>query len=195
MRPLSLPSFFRRSTVPAADAREEASVASVVRAELPRVERLLGRMLGSRGDLEDLVQTVFVEACRSFVHYRGEGSPGAFVGGIAVRVARRAMRGSAFSRHRAELDAEVAGPGLSPEEAYAQTQQLRAVRAALEKLAPKKRIAFTLWAFEGLDPEEIAKLTGASLAATRSRIFYAQKELREMARRNPALREVLGEQA
>ncbi len=193
MRPLSLPFLFRRSADSAADSRDEASVTSLVRAELPRVERLLGRMLGPRSDLEDLVQTVFVEACRSFAHYRGEGTPGAFVGGIAVRVARRAMRGSAFSRHRAELDEEVAGTGLSPEEAYAQTQQLKVVRAALERLAPKKRIAFTLWAFEGLEPEEIAKLTEATLPATRSRIFYAQKELREMARRSPALREVLGE--
>jgi DNA-directed RNA polymerase specialized sigma24 family protein len=38
---------------------------------------------------------------------------------------------------------------------------------------------------------EIATLTEASLSATRSRIFYAQRELREMAERDPTLREAL----
>jgi RNA polymerase sigma-70 factor (ECF subfamily) len=186
-----LPLFFRRpraSVSGSADAR----ALELVRAELPRVERLLGRMLGPRADLEDLVQNVFVEACRAFAHYRAEGSPGAFVGGIAVRVARRAMRGTAFSRHRAELEVEPASAGLNPEDAYAQSQQLRLLRLALDKLAPKKRIAFTLWALEGLEPQEIAQLTEASLSATRSRIFYAQKELRALAERSPALREALG---
>jgi RNA polymerase sigma-70 factor (ECF subfamily) len=189
---LSLPLFFRRSS-PA--LQTDSSAADLVRLELPRVERLLGRMLGPRADLEDLVQNVFVEACRAFGHYRAEGSPGAFVGGIAVRVARRAMRGTAFSRRRADLDAEPASASLNPEDAYVQREQLRVVQHALEKLAPKKRIAFTLWAFEGLEPQEIAQLTQASLAATRSRIFYAQKELRALAERSPALREALGVQS
>jgi DNA-directed RNA polymerase specialized sigma24 family protein len=33
-----------------------------------------------------------------------------------------------------------------------------------------------LWVLEGLEPQETATLTEASLSATRSRIFYAQKE-------------------
>ncbi len=94
VRLLSLPFPFRRSTDPAADSRDEAWVTSLVRAELPRVERLLGRMLGPRSDLEDLVQTVFVEACRSFAHYRGEGTPGAFVGGIAAERAHQRAIGA-----------------------------------------------------------------------------------------------------
>ena len=60
MRLLPLPIFFRRAQPSSTTAREplsEHAVASVVRAELPRVERLLGRMLGPRVDLEDLVQT------------------------------------------------------------------------------------------------------------------------------------------
>ena len=41
------------------------------------------------------------------------------------------------------------------------------------------------------EPQEIANLTQASLAATRSRIFHAQRELRQLALRDPILREVL----
>jgi RNA polymerase sigma-70 factor (ECF subfamily) len=204
---LSLPLFFRRSAPETSSpvsteagarasglASAELDVALLMRAELPRVERLLGRMLGPRADLEDLVQTVFVEACRSLSRYRGEGTRGAFIGGIAVRVARRAMRGSAFTRHRADLVEEPAGSEATPEDALVRSQHMRAVRAALARVAPKKRIAFTLWALEGLEPHEIAELMGASLSATRSRIYHAQKELRQMAARNEILREALGEE-
>ena len=195
MRPLSLPLFFRRAsdTSSLPSAMDEQEVARLVQAELPRGERLIGRMLGPRSDLEDLVQTVFVEACRALPRYRGEGTRGAFIGGIAVRVARRAMRGSAFSRRRAELVTEPVATDLNPEDALVSRQRMRALRAALERIAPKKRIAFTLWALEGLEPHEIATLTGASLSATRSRIFHAQKELKQMALRNAGLREALGE--
>jgi RNA polymerase sigma factor (sigma-70 family) len=184
---LPLPLFFTRTRSAQAD---EASMA-LVRAELPRVERLLGRLLGPRHDLDDLVQTVFLEACRAFGRYRGEGSPGAFIGGIAVQVARRAMRGSAFSRHRAELSDQMEGASADPEQAYSRAQLMARVRHALERLAPPKRIAFALWALEGLEVQEIASLMHASVAATRSRIFYAQKELRQMASRDPVLREGL----
>jgi RNA polymerase sigma-70 factor (ECF subfamily) len=189
VRPLSLPFFLQRARAGTADAADDRALA-LVRAELPRVERLLGRLLGPRADLEDLVQNVFLEACRAFPRYRGDGSPGAFVGGVAVRVARRAMRGTAFSRRRADLLEEPVSGGESPEEAYATRQRLACLRGALERLAPKKRVAFTLWALEGLEPREIAELTGASLAATRSQIFYAQKELKQMATRDAALREL-----
>lgn len=183
-----MPFLFQRTrSRPGADDQALA----LVRAELPRVERLLGRILGPRPDLDDLVQTVFVEACRAFAHYRGEGSAGAFVGGIAVRVARRALRGSAFSRARAELREEPPSAAQGPDEVYAARQRIVRLRVALARLSAKKRIAFCLWALEGLEPQEIATLTQASLAATRSRIFHAQRELRQLALRDPVLREVL----
>jgi RNA polymerase sigma-70 factor (ECF subfamily) len=184
---LSLRHLLSRTRSPAADT------VGLVRAELPRVERLLGRMLGPRNDLEDLVQAVFLEALRSADNYRAEGSPGAFIGGIAVRVARRAMRGTAFSRRRAELSEEPPAEGGDPEEAASRAQLLHHLQRALARLAPKKRIAFSLWALEGMSVAEIAVATGSSVAATRSQIFYAQKELRSMASRDPILRSCLGD--
>ncbi len=38
------------------------------------VERVLGRILGATPDLEDLVQTTFIEAMRALPRYRGEAS-------------------------------------------------------------------------------------------------------------------------
>lgn len=165
---------------------------TIARHELPKVERLLLRILGPRSDLEDLVQVVFMEMCRALPGFRGDSAFSTFVGGITVRVARRAMRPSAWWKRRAELQDDVVSPNAGPERDVMANEQLRRVRVALEHLSDKKRVAFLLWALEGLSFEAVASTMGASLSATRSRIFYAQKELRARAERDPYLKELLG---
>jgi DNA-directed RNA polymerase specialized sigma24 family protein len=69
------------------------------------------------------------------------------------------------------------------------------VRAILERVAEPKRVAFLLWALSGVETAEVAAIMGASVAATRSRIFYAQRELQRMSERDPYLQEWLKERA
>jgi RNA polymerase sigma-70 factor (ECF subfamily) len=159
--------------------------------ESPRVERLLIRLLGPRRDLEDLVQIVFLETCRALPRFRGDSSLSTFVAGITVRVARRAMRPGAWWTRRGAMPSDVAAEGGDPERTTVAQAQLARLHAALGRIAPKKRVAFLLWAVEGMDPRAIAELTGASLSATRSRIFYAQKELAALARSDAHLRELV----
>lgn len=174
--------------------RDAAEVAALLRTELPRIERLLVRILGPRGDLEDLSQTAVLEVLRALPRFRGDCSMRSFVGAITVHVAHRAMRPRAFWRRWAPLPVDAESSGSSPEDDATRRQGMRCVRRALERIAPKKRIAFCLWALEGMDVREIAEMTGASVPATRSRIFYAQKELRLLALEDPMLREVLGQE-
>ncbi|HVU02191.1 MAG TPA: sigma-70 family RNA polymerase sigma factor [Polyangiaceae bacterium] len=172
----------------AGDPRELEAIA---RRELPKVEGLLRRLLGPRGDMEDLVQNVFVEMCKSLPNFRGDSTISTFVGGIAVRVARRAMRPTAWIRFRSEMPEEApAGPDRPHDNAIA-TEQLRRLDSALAKIGADKRIAFVLWAVEGKDVETIAKMVGASVPATRSRIHYAQKELRALASSDPYLSDLV----
>jgi len=177
-----------------ADAMRSDPVAlnRFVRAEIPRVERLLVRILGPRNDLADLVQTVFLELCRALPNFRGESSFSTFVGGITVHVARRAMRPNLWLVRRLAMPSDAAAIGSDPERSTEMTERVRRSQRVLEKLSPDKRIAFALWAFEGMDMQSIADMTGASLSATRSRVFHAQKELRAHAARDPYLQELLG---
>jgi RNA polymerase sigma-70 factor (ECF subfamily) len=170
---------------------DAARLEGIARQELPRVERLLRRLLGPRSDMEDLVQTVFLETCRALPGFRGDSSISTFVGGITVRVARRAMRPSAWARLRSREPMPTLVSSDRPDRGAIAAEQLRRVERVLETLSADKRIAFSLWALEGMDPQSIAELTGASLAATRSRIFYAQKALREAARRDAYLAELV----
>lgn len=172
-------------------AGDPVALDQLARTESARVARLLTSMLGPRADLEDLTQTVFLEACRALPRYRGEGSLTSFLLGIAVRVARRTMRPSAWVRLRAREAPEPVAAD-DPERATFHGTQLRRLHASLAKIAPKKRVAFVLWAIEGMEVPAIAQLTGASVPATKSRILYAQRELKKIAARDPYLRELLG---
>jgi RNA polymerase sigma-70 factor (ECF subfamily) len=172
-------------------ALDGVALDQIVRRQMPQVERLLLRILGPREDLEDLVQTVFLELCRALPRYRGSAPLSTFIGGITVRVARRAMRPPAFFRRRGPMTEEPTAIGTDPERTVTDQERMRRLRTALAKIGPKKRIAFALWAFDGMAVEEIAAVMGSTVAATRSRIHHAQRELRALAKRDPWLREAL----
>lgn len=174
-----------------ARAGDPGELEAIARRELPRVAGLLRRLLGPRHDMEDLVQNVFVEMCKSLPNFRGESTVSTFVGGITVRIARRAMRPTAWVRFRSPMPEEApAGPDRPHDNAIA-AEQLRRLDAVLAKIGADKRIAFVLWAVDGKDVETIAKMVGASVPATRSRIHYAQKELRALASDDPYLADLV----
>ena len=180
-----------RALVARAKKGDPSALESIARAELPRVERMLVRLLGPRQDLEDLVQTVFVELCKSIPGFRGDSKLSTFVGGITVRVARRAMRPPAWFRKRGPMPEDPPSPTAGPERVMIAETQIARVRDALDKISSPKRVAFLLWALDGMTVADIAQTTGASVAATRSRIYYAQKELRRKASKDPYLKELL----
>jgi len=171
-----------------AQAGDSVALREIAERELPRVERLLGRILGQRRDFEDLVQNVFLELCRALPTFRGQSKLSTFVGGITVRVARRALRPSAFEKRRGAMPLELVSRGQGPERSAIASERLRKLHAALDRVGPKKRIAFTLWALEGMSPTEIAALTDVKVHTVRSRIYHARHEL--MA--DPTVRGLLG---
>lgn len=182
------------SLVARAQAGDAAALEELAREELPKVERLLLRLLGPRKDLEDLVQVVFLELMRSLTRFRGDSQFSTFVGGITVQVARRAMRRSAWDRRKMPMpDVEPPALDASVEVVVHQRAQLAALRRALEALSEDHRVALLLWALEGLEPKAIAELMGASVSATRSRIWWAQKYLKQQAASDPLLAELVEE--
>lgn len=178
-----------------AQAGDARALDWIVRAQWQRVQRLLSRVWGPRQDLEDLVQTTFLETLRALPSFRRESELSTFIAGIAIRVARRALRPSLVVRHAVSLD-DVDSPSArtsAPDAQQSQSEALRRVHRILAQVAEPKRVAFLLWALEGMPVPQIAESMQASLSATRSRIFHAQKELTREAQRDPYLREWLSE--
>ncbi len=180
-----------------AQAGDAQALEELVRTHWERVQRVLLRILGPRQDLEDLVQTTFLETLHALPGFRRESSLSTFVIGVAVHVARRAMRPPKVQRLAVSMEgaAELHARAAAPDESASAAEALRRVRALLQQISEPKRVAFLLWAFEGMPPAEIAAVMQASVPATRSRIYYAQKELLAAAQGDPYLREWLAERA
>jgi RNA polymerase sigma-70 factor (ECF subfamily) len=144
----------------------------------------LYRVLGDRTDLDDLVQEVFVIAFRGLERFRGDARLSTWLYRICVNVALGKIR----SRKRrpppigvADLDMAHTDESMTerpetPQQSLERRQDREKVYAALEHLAPKKRIVLYLHEIEGLDLKEIAYLVDSNPVTVRTRLFYARRE-------------------
>ena len=115
------------------------------------VERVISRLTGPTPDLEDLVQTTFIQAFQSFGRYRGEASLKTWVTRIAVHTALHQLRSGVRRAVPLELvsDAdEPSDPTDAPDQQAASRQLARRLHALLDRVAPKKRVAFLLYTVE-----------------------------------------------
>jgi RNA polymerase sigma-70 factor (ECF subfamily) len=149
----------------------------------PVVERVLGKLLGPTPDLEDLVQLTFEKAIRSLPRFRGEASVKTWVTSIAVHVAQHHLRAGRLRRHvplEMVPDERVASAPHDAERRLDERRLGARLYALLDRITAAKRVALVLFAVEGLPVEEVAALMGASETATRSRVFFARRELRKL---------------
>ena len=138
------------------------------------------RLLRDRGEAEDLVHDVFVEAWRKAASFSAErGSVRAW---LLMRLRSRAidrLRSAAVARRHAE-DEGAAAPG-SP--AGCCTDPSRSVdhrraRQALAGLSENQRIVLQLAYLEGLSCAEIARRCGTPLGTVKSRLAAGLRDLR-----------------
>jgi RNA polymerase sigma-70 factor, ECF subfamily len=133
------------------------------------------RLDGRHGEVDDLVQEVFVEAARGIDRLRAPEAIKGWLATIAVRVVRHRLR---LRRMRRFL-------GLDPDSDYANLVDpaaspldrvlVRAVYRALDELPVADRLAFTLHLIEGEKLEVVARLCGCSPATAKRRIARAQR--------------------
>jgi RNA polymerase sigma-70 factor (ECF subfamily) len=164
------------------------------------VQGVIGRLVGPTPDFEDLVQTTFLEALANLGRFRGEAKLSTWLCGIAVHVAHHHLRAGKVRRHvPLELVAEqhVQRPSAEPAaDRLLESRHLAGrLHALLDRVGPKKRIALLLYVLEDRSVEEIAALMKATQTATRSRMYFARRELRKLVKADPELRELVAELA
>ena len=154
------------------------------------VARLVYRMLNAPGDLDDVVQEVFVQVFRSLKDFRGQAKFSTWLHRVTVNVVLMHRRSA---RSRPVLTEEIPGELIGddnqtlPDEEVERRERMRAFQRLLAKLADKKRVVFVLHELEGLSPAEIAEVVGAPVLTVRTRLFYARRELEAMLNEEPSL--------
>jgi RNA polymerase sigma-70 factor (ECF subfamily) len=153
------------------------------------VERLIARLVGPSPDLEDLVQATFVEVIANLGRFRGEAKLSTWICGIAVHVAHHHLRAGKVRRHvslelvsedqRQHLGILIDGK-LGADQGIDSRRLATKLHTLLDRVGPKKRIALLLYVMEEKSVEEIAALMKATQTATRSRMYFARRELRKL---------------
>ncbi|MGE0791412.1 MAG: RNA polymerase sigma factor [Sandaracinaceae bacterium] len=147
------------------------------RRHAPAVARTVVRLAGSKQDAEDIVHDAFVSAFSQLGRLR---EPAAFKGWltqIAITYVRRSIRRTRLRRALGLLPAtddacleRLASRDLSPE----RRADLAVIDSILARTAADDRIAWSLRMIEGQKLEEVAELTGCSLATAKRRIARVQ---------------------
>jgi RNA polymerase sigma-70 factor (ECF subfamily) len=140
--------------------------------------RFAVRMLGSRVDADEALQSAFLRAFRALASCRDRDRFGAWLYRIVVNecrtaATRRTRRERRFVRDDALLH-DVSVPHPADEQALREE-----IQRALDELDVGQREAFLLKHVEGLEYEEMAALTGVGVSALKMRVKRACARLRE----------------
>ena len=155
----------------------------------PQVDRTITRLLGRRDpDHADLAQLAMIELVYTIDRYRGECSLDAWTSTLTARVVYKAIRKRQTERRiLGTLDAEdyVARSAPSTDrEAVARDLMLR-VRKHLAAIEENKAWTFLLHDACGYDLQEIAQITGVSVAAAQARLVRGRREVHERIAADP----------
>lgn len=166
----------------------------LVERESTAVIRACHRVLGDVRDAEDAAQESFVTAYRSLDTWRGEGSFGAWMARIAVRVALRqasrrrpvtwldplaAETGDPRHEARAPAGGLPATTGQDPASIAIRGERDVAVRAAVARLEEPYREVVALRFFGDLSLAEIAAVSGRPLGTVKTHLHRGLMRLRE----------------
>ena len=146
------------------------------------VHRILGRLRTiDRRDLDDVVQTTFLEVQRSSARYDGRATVATWIIGIAMNVARHHTRGEVRRRAAVSAIAEmpVTAVAARPDEEAAHRQLLARLAAAFDDLPDALRTAFTLCDLEGMRGVDVARILQIPEGTLWRRLHDARARLRD----------------
>jgi RNA polymerase sigma-70 factor (ECF subfamily) len=161
-------------------AGDRAAFAGLVdrhQASLFRYARLL---TGNPADAEDILQETFLAVWKAAKGFRGESGVRTWLHTIARNTAyhhrERVARALEEAVDLAPL-ARMAGWGEDPETLAMLAQNSALLCSALNALPEEEREVVALRDIEGFSGEEVARMTGATLAAMKSRLHRARLRL------------------
>jgi len=176
-------------------AGDEDAFGELVERHRESVLNLTYRYLGNRADAEDLAQEVFLKVYRARKRYEPTARFTTWLFRIAVNACLNEVRNR---RHRPTHAAApllggegflppVADPSATSPVAAAETAELHAqVRAAVDELPERQRLALLLNKFHGLGYEELAAALDLTVPAVKSLLVRARENVRQ--RLEPYLR-------
>ena len=140
---------------------------------------------GRREGLDDLVQTAVEQVMKSLPSFEGRSSLSTWVFGICYRTWSKERRWFRRWLRRFTLTEsgelpEQADLSLKAPDLLEAEESLRRLRAALDRLSPKRRTVVVLHDLESVATSEIAEILGIKLNTVRSRLRDGRRDLAKL---------------
>jgi len=159
---------------------EPRAVREMVEKKLGRLLALAERLLGRRGEAEEVAQEVFVRLWKQAPHWQpGRARFDTWLHRVALNLCYDRLR-----RRREEVldddaDDAAADPAAAPDAQLQAKQRGRRVARALAELPQRQREALVLQYYQELSNSEAAELMGIGIEALESLLVRARRSLRE----------------
>jgi RNA polymerase sigma factor (sigma-70 family) len=169
----------------------EVRPAAEANALFPLVYRHMRSLCGGRAqDLDDLAQTAMENALGALPTFEGRSALSTWVYRICYLTLLKHRRWYFRWLRRFALTAEgdvpdAAAETPAPGEAMEVAERAARLRAALERLSPKRGAVVVLHDMEGLGVEEIAEIVGAGVLTVRSRLRDGRRDLAKLLEADP----------
>ncbi len=181
-RPPPVPEATEATLIARAQAGDVHAFEQLSGAYADRLFMLLLRLLGDRGEAEDVAQDVMLRAWQGITGFRGQSSYFTWLYRIAVNEASRARERKSRRPVDVSIGAEQlqlpASAAQEPSRQAENSELRRAIGRALAELPAALRTAIVLRDVEGLSTQEAADIAGVSQAAFKSRLHQARLRVR-----------------
>lgn len=167
---------------------DERAFEELVRRYQRQVANVIYLTLGSRTEVDDLTQEVFLRVYRSLSRVEVKTSLFSWIYRIAVNIAidelrrrkiKRTLSLDFFSESSLEREKSIEDPNEPSEKVLSEEKKQKVVEA-IKKLTPAHRAALVLREYEGLSYREIAQTLDITEQAVKSRIFRSREELKKL---------------
>ena len=136
------------------------------------------RYVSGRLEAEDVLQESFIKVFKNISTFRQECSLEAWIKRIVINTALKQNRSKLYLFPA--LDVQDLSEDYQESTEFLSQLHYEDLLAMVQKLAPRYRVVFNLYAIEGYQHQEIAKMLGMSEGTSKSQYSRAKQILKEM---------------
>ena len=166
-----------RELVAAVAAGSTAALEELYRRHAPWLTARLSRRCADAGTVDEALQDTFVAVWKGAARYHGDGDPGAWIWGIAVRRLVDALRKRPPAAYEV-LETDL-GVVESAEDRVLVGVEHGDLAGALDRLSPELRSVVQATVLDGLTTKEAAQLLGLRHGTVKTRMMRARQVLRK----------------
>lgn len=168
-----------KQIVEAVLAGDKEQYALIVKKYQQIVANLVYKLCGTRLDIEEVTQQVFVELYIALPRFRFHSKLSSFIYRITVNtVCKQLGKARRFiSADSMEHLPEISSDDRNAQQEIIHSEQIEQLRTAIGHLGNEQRTALVLYSFEDFSYLQIAEVMQCSLSKVESLIFRAKKNL------------------